>query len=400
MQSVISKARRARDTLISHSLLNDNYKYLTKGRWCVWHENRTNRFKAKKVGIVTLFGRFNYGNRLQNYAVAQIWQEFGYWPETLVLAERPNAVRSLKRTAKLILGKREPPSPEMGMSIERLAAFDRFNRSISIRKLDSIENDLLNQYSYFSVGSDQVWNPGMMMYNEDWFFLEFARPEQRIALAPSIGVNTLSSRESRRLAKGVKGFECLSIREERGAELIKQCSGRNAEVICDPTLVLNPNDWRQIADGRFTPKEPYVFAYLLGDLSEDARYVLDEVTNSGKRPVIYLSDRDKAEELPVGPAEFIDLVDHAEHVITDSFHAAVFSCMFETPLTIVRRGGSGGGMFSRLETLAHTLGIEKKLFGDEAFNLYKADDYQSMSDRISLVRDSFMEYLESALDGR
>ncbi len=51
----------------------------------------------RKVGIVTLYGRFNYGNRLQNYAITRIWQEFGYEPESLVLGERPNAIRLAKQ---------------------------------------------------------------------------------------------------------------------------------------------------------------------------------------------------------------------------------------------------------------------------------------------------------------
>lgn len=355
---------------------------------------------GRKIGIVTLPGRYNYGNRLQNYAVTRIWENLGFQPETLVLAERPNSVRTLKRIAKHMLGIVTPPSPESGMSAERLAAFDRFNRNITIRKLDSIERGLADQYCIFSVGSDQVWNPYYMVYNEDWYFLEFARPEQRIALAPSIGVDELNLWASWRIAKGVKGFERLSVREERGAELIKQCSGRSAEVICDPTLVIDRMAWCSVADGRLTPKNPYVLTYLLGGMSEDARRVLDVVTNGGRIPIVPLSDREKPEEPPAGPAEFIDLIGHAEHVVTDSFHAAVFSSILETPLTIVRRGGDGGGIFSRLETLSQALGIESKVFGGEEFDFSKAGDYQGVPDCIASERERFMRFLETSLAGR
>ena len=355
---------------------------------------------GEKIGVITLFGRFNYGNRLQNYAVMRIWQELGYSPETLVLTERPNAVRSLKCVAKRILGKVNASSPEVDMSESRLMAFDRFNRNIPIRFLNSVGQDLQNQYSLFSVGSDQVWNPDYMAYNEDWFMLEFARPEQRIALAPSIGVDRLSPIKARRIARGVRGFKLLSIREERGAELIKECSGREAEVICDPTLVINPDDWRAVSDGRFTPQKPYVFTYLLGGTSEDANCVLDQVTNEGHIPVISLSDREREGELPAGPAEFIDLIDNAKHVVTDSFHAAVFSCLLETPLTIVRRGGTGAGMFSRLETLSHTLGIESKVYGSQQFDLSRAGDYSGVPDHIALERNRFAGYLKSVINSR
>ena len=351
-----------------------------------------------RVGIVTLFGRFNYGNRLQNYAVSRIWQGLGFQPETLVLERRLNVVHALKRTAKHILGKPVPLPPESSMSAERLDAFDRFNQIIPIKRLDSVEPTLANQYLYFSVGSDQVWNPGMMNRNDEWFFLEFARPEQRIALAPSIGLDELGAREARRIAKGVMGFDHLSVREQRGAELIKQCSGCDAEVICDPTLVISSSEWRSVADRGLTPKEPYVYMYLLGGESEDARHMIDVTPDGGRLSLVSLSDREKPGEPPAGPAEFIDLIDNAEHVITDSFHAAVFSCLLETPLTIVRRGGNGGGMFSRLETLAQALGIESKIYGDTAFDFADAGDYLGVSDRISAERDHFMGYLQPILD--
>lgn len=355
-------------------------------------------FGEDKIGLITLYGRFNYGNRLQNYAVSRIWQELTYEPESLVLAERLNIVRSAKRLAKRVLGRLEA-DPESLMSKERLAAFERFNEQIPTRHLTSILPGLADEYKYFSVGSDQVWNPDMIAYNEDWCFLEFARPEQRIALAPSVGLDSLTPKQARILAKGVRGFVHPSVRERRGAELIKECSGIDAEVVCDPTLVLSAEEWRKVADDRLAPGEPYVFTYLLGGVSDDARAVLDGVTHHGEVPVVPLSDREKPEEPPAGPAEFIDLVDHASHVVTDSFHAAVFSCLMETPLTIVRRGGDGGGMFSRLETLAETLGIEEKVYGTSSFDLSLAADYEGVADRIVAERERFMSYLRGCIDG-
>ena len=190
----------------------------------------------------------------------------------------------------------------------------------------------------------------------------------------------------------------MSIRERRGAELLRECARRNAEVICDPTLALNAEEWRAVADERCTPAEPYVFTYLLGGVGAEASDVLDKVTDHGRIPVVPLSDRQKPGEPDAGPAEFIDLIDYALHVVTDSFHAAVFSSILHTPLTIVHREG-GASMFSRLEQLSEMLGIEEKVYGSPVYDLAKAGDYEGVDDAIDRERERFMGYLEGCLDG-
>lgn len=351
----------------------------------------------KKVGIITLPGYFNYGNRLQNYAVASIFEKWDIEPTSLYLGNRPNLIRQLKAVGRKLLG-REIVDPESLMTDIRKDAFLRFDGLHSRLDLSKINVKLVDEFNYFVVGSDQVWNPALITYNEDWYFLDFARPEQRIALSPSLGLDSLTARQSNIIIKGLKNFSRVSVREQRGAELIKQCSGTDAEVICDPTLVLSAKEWRAVADGRYTPEEPYVFTYLLGGSSSEAAATLEVVTDRGQVPVVPLSDRQKPGELDAGPAEFIDLIDNASHVVTDSFHAAVFSSILETPLTIVHREG-GASMFSRLEQLTQMLGIEEKVYGSDTFDLALAGDYKGVSEAISCERERFMDFLEGCLDG-
>lgn len=349
----------------------------------------------KGVGIVTLPGRYNYGNRLQNYATAWLYKELGFNPVTLELNDH-RILRSVKRSFMGIIGRPYIPHESL-MSQARLAAFDRFNASLTIRKVSNKRS--LCDFACFSTGSDQVWNETIVGHSLGWYYLNFAKREQRIALAPSIGLDHLSSSQLRHLRRGANLFDELSVREKRGAELIYKATGKRAEVICDPTLVLAPEEWRALSDDRLTPAEPYVFTYLLGGLGKSAARVLDDVTDYGRLTVIPLSDRQKPEEPDAGPAEFISLIDNAAHVVTDSFHAAVFSSILQTPLTIVRREG-GARMFSRLETLAQTLGIEHKIYGSPDFDLSRAGDYEGVPVAIEHERRKFMDYLESRLDAQ
>ena len=98
-----------------------------------------------KVGIITLGGRFNYGNRLQNYATEYIWKTLGYEPTSLYLGVRPNAIRAMKKVFRVIMRKTEP-NPEAGMRKHRLAAFDRFDRNMNNRFLKSIDPECIREF--------------------------------------------------------------------------------------------------------------------------------------------------------------------------------------------------------------------------------------------------------------
>lgn len=351
-----------------------------------------------KIGIVTLPSSFNYGNRLQNYAVTRIYQRLGYEPESLVLSKRPNATRLLRSMYHWMRGAGDSKKPEKLMSVERINAFERFDKHIPKRQIESLGNKLCSDYSYFSVGSDQVWNPGYMAYNEDFYLLEFCAANQRIALAASIGVDEVPPKSGRRIGRAISEFNGVSVRESRAADILRNYTECEPLVVCDPTLVLSTDDWRLVADDRLTKSEPYVFTYLLGDVGTEAAEVLESVTRRGEIPVVPLSDRQKPGEPDAGPAEFISLIDNAEHVVTDSFHAAVFASILQTPLTIVHREG-GESMFSRLEQLSRMLGIENKVYGSSDFDLARGGDYEGVPEAIERERRRFVEFLEGCLDG-
>ena len=50
-----------------------------------------------KVGIVTLYGDFNYGNRLQNYALSTVLRGMGNDVVTLVTVQKTAAIKGYFR---------------------------------------------------------------------------------------------------------------------------------------------------------------------------------------------------------------------------------------------------------------------------------------------------------------
>lgn len=376
----------------------------------------------KKIGVITLPGDFNYGGKLQLYAVMHLYRELGFEPEFLVLERRFRPIAHPKEIVRQML--RRPTSQsislERSQSPARRAAFLRFSKSMRPRIYKSPDEVNTNEFAFFSVGSDQVWNPNYiftesedngvlkrlyhcmtdpreLLDERDWYFLRFSRREQRIALAPSFGVNDLGPSQSKLEASGLRGFDRLSVRERAGADLIMRLTGQHAEVLCDPTLVLDKTSWRLASDGRVTPEGPYVLAYVLGEETGEVKTAIDLASQNGELPVVRLSDQARLDEPDAGPAEFLSLVEHAASVVSDSFHASVFASIFERPLVIVhRQGAQQGGMFSRLESLSKVLGIEEKIF-DGTYDASAHADYEGVADAIASERDRFVAYLESAL---
>lgn len=354
--------------------------------------------KRRRVGIVTIQSRANYGNRLQNYATAELIKKMGYQPVSLILDRSRDLLARIRSAARRALGKK---LHEESMSAQRLEAFDRFNELMDFEVVDyaSLHRNL--DCDFYCAGSDQIWRFARFGFGEKWTFLQFADKDRRISLAPSFGVDTMTRLQSRRLGRYVDGYRMLSVREERGAEMIAGASGRKAEVICDPTLALSPEEWRSVSCDSLTPAVPYVFVYLLGDATCETTAIINAASRNGELEVVYLSDRERQGEPPAGPSEFLSLVDHAQHVVTDSFHASIFSSLFRTPLTIVRRNAGSSAfsnMFGRIETLAAKLGIEHMVYESQGYDPDRADDFEGVAENIERERKRIIDYLGLCLN--
>lgn len=373
------------------------------------------------VAIVTLSGNNNYGNKLQLYACIRIYQKIGLNPVYLSYKVAVGGLAFVRHAVRRLVGQETPVSAEALSTSGRTEAFMRFNENIPQHDIQKPNSALANKYDLFSVGSDQVWNTSYIELSPTkclplklyrylrqillehkfiyWYFLKFCKPNQRITMSPSLSMDNISSRGERILKRGLVGFSNISVREQRGAEIIRECTGRDAEVTCDPTIILSAEEWRDVADDRLTPKGSYVLAYLLGGSGGEATEVLEQVSKSGQLPVISLSDRMQPGEPEAGPAEFISLIDHASHVVTDSFHASVFSMLLKTPVTIVHRQGEGtvNHMFSRIESLAETYGLKDKIYGSDSFDLACAGEYPMASDAICRERACFMRHMARSL---
>ena len=305
-----------------------------------------------RVGIISLFGLYNYGNRLQGYAVDSILKSLGMRPTTIVLY-RKLGLSVLK--SRVMAASAQIRSGSLEATRQR-----RFQQFVAPQHVEYVMlptqiAGLHRRYDWFVAGSDQVWHPRADLY-PGTKLLEFARPSQRIALAPSFGVTELNSREMESYRAALDGFDHLSARERAGADLLKEITGTKPPVLADPTIGLAHDQWEKVARSGARPDDRYVLLYFLGGVREQHRETVNRVAVHLRAKIIDLTDR-SSPFWASGPQDFLSLIHGAQLVLTDSYHASIFATIFEVPFYVFHRNEEVS-TYSRIATLLKMLGLE------------------------------------------
>ena len=98
-----------------------------------------------------------------------------------------------------------------------------------------------------------------------------------------------------------------------------------------------------------------------------------------------------------GPREFLYLIDHADLVLTDSFHACVFSFIFGKPFRVYPREGKETNMLSRINTLLKTFSLERKFSESGLKNDWLEHDYSAGYEALKTEREKAKQYLKSSI---
>lgn len=360
----------------------------------------------KRVAVITIKEiNSNYGNALQNYATKCILENLNFKVETLFFecSDIDYKKMFIKRRIQQACFYKLPGNRFWWQyHVLKLKKFYKFYKRHCPYKYISSTDEIKNKYDYFVVGSDQVWNPkwyGTNPLKKDMYLLTFARSEQKVCMVPSFGLSELPLEWKSFFKEQLKLFPRLSVREQSGAEIIKELTGRIAEVLIDPTLMLDQKEWCVVEK---KPKyinfnESYALLYFLGDISEERRRYIDSVLKENGLKAYVLNDRNFVDLYTVDPCEFLYMISHAGIVLTDSFHACVFSFIYERPFQVFEREGGETGMFSRIENLLDMFCLERKYINSGLENDLFECDYNEGKQVLQAERKKALDFLKKSL---
>lgn len=375
-----------------------------------------------KVGIITLNGYFNYGNRLQNYALQEFIKMNGYECETIINktiinkyktseVKKKNKIQSLLekdfKQICLLVKNRINVKKINTINSERTKIFKDFSKeyinetnfSIEVGKVDS---NLEKKYAYLVTGSDQVWNPFDPMVSEV-SFLTFAPKYKRISYAPSFGVYDIPQKERDNYRQWLLGMNHISVREDAGAKIVKELTGRDVPVVIDPTMILTKENWLSIAkESKAKPKKNYLLTYLLGGGDKEHKKKIKEIAKKHNLEIVNLGDIKDEKHYVTGPSEFIDYISDANIFFTDSFHGCVFSMLLDTPFVVCTRVGqdSKTSMESRIDTLLDKFELQNRRYSNiENIDIFKCD-YTKSKKILETERKKAWDYLSNAFNNK
>lgn len=363
-----------------------------------------------KISIITINDNNNYGNRLQNYAlqfflkchiniVKTIWYDE---PTRLKIKD----IINFKSIIKFMINRnsyRYYLKNEYLNECIRIYNIKKFSQKyIDIDFVNDLSK-ISNEYDFFITGSDQVWNPNFWFREKLYStarFLKFASKKKRIAYAASIAIPSIPKDKEQFFRDSLNEMKAISMREKAGAELVKKLTGRDVPVVVDPTILLSKEEWQKI---ELVPEwyngEQYILTYFLGNPSP----IIKNLAKKNNWKIFNLMDKSNLDLYASRVEEFVYLIEHAELVATDSFHACVFSILMNTPFLVVNRKEKGmADMTSRIDTLLELFGYQDRYIVDGKCDLSDEEILNMDFSNVKAIQEREIarstEYIKKALN--
>lgn len=377
----------------------------------------------KSVGIITIHRIYNYGSVLQAYALQQVLENIGYKVEIIDYLF-PNEYQAQETVVE-----DEDLSIQIGLKerfLKYLYGYGIYNQHKEIARFTTEKlhlscrqyhnpDELLKDpphYDVYITGSDQVWSPRHCK-GDPSFMLHFAPDESRkIAYAASIGVDMIEDKYKPTYKKYLSRYNEIGVREQSGEAVVKEVTGKCAQTVLDPTLLLNAAEWGALIPKDRRIKNKYILCYYLNytfnafPYADKLAHYFHKLTGwkvvCVGRPPHEFSFNGTKYIVGVSPAELLQLVRDAELVLTTSFHGTAFSVNFARPVfSIVQsdKNKTGKGD-SRQTSLLNSLGLNNRILSlDDNFPTEKdiPCDYKMASVKLKELREHSMDFLNNAL---
>lgn len=382
------------------------------------------RYKnAMKIGILTLPLNSNYGGVLQAYALQTVLKRMGHdvlevelkknlrwqypplWKIPLSFGKRFLFKYIVRRKNQKNLLERYERKIYPLLVHDILAFISKYIKQFKVDKFI----DCKGKFDAFVCGSDQIWRYKYYPFFEGDIanvYLKFLGDDscKRIAYAASFGTDNWEypAKETAECKNWIQKFDAVSVREETGVKLCSTYYDIKAKHVLDPTMLLSKNDYVALIEKSDVPKSKgNLFCYIL-DNTDEKMNVVKNIEKQRHLSSFFMNgdcgnwteDLEKRIQPPV--ESWLRAFYDSEFIVTDSFHACVFSILFHKQFLVI--GNKERGL-ARIYSLLSMFGLEDRLTSDTGLdiNRMKTIDYDRVDEILAKHREESRTFLIQAL---
>ena len=358
----------------------------------------------KKIEIITRHAIANYGSILQAIATQTFFNELGSEARIIDYVSKNetvfNGTKTFSNRCKNKLKRLVYVLVKLPDEFIKNAKFKKFRKkTLNLTpKFDSIE--ALQNYdfsdSYLCAGSDQLWGYMPNGKIDPAYFLDFGTSKNTFfSYSASLGRTDFNEEYYKNLNEYLAKFSFITVREQSGVSLIEGKTPYQAKHVLDPTLMLERDFWLDYADKKIKEK-PYILLYQLRRNSFIDQYAKAVAKKYNLKIVrvstsIYDIFRFGKKKILKDPKTVLSLFKNAECVISDSFHATVFSLIFNKKFVDVLPKTT----HERITDLLRLVGLQSRVVNElteQSLNEIEGDiDYNAVNERLNAYRTESRE---------
>ena len=353
-----------------------------------------------KCSIITIHHIHNFGSVFQAYSLYRFLEKNGY--ETELIDYRPAYYEAGKNKMKTLIGRvlnYRAYSRRKSKFENFIKSYDRLSTQ-QFKSLYELEKYYGDSDHLLIAGGDQLWNNYHPCGNDDAYKLTFEKKAKKLAYGTSMGRDNFTEDELAALADKVKDFESIMLRERSGVDQLSRHSSVELAHVIDPVGLLDVEEFKKIAK-KPNISEPYAVMYLA-----DSSEILDEAVRRlskelGLKIVHICGFKKKCYcdrfEKDVGPEEILGYILHADFVLSASFHATMFSLLFNKQFATILPGAKTN---ARIEDILSYVGLQDRILhnANDADRLMNPIDYLSVNEKIEKFKVESQQKLLNALE--
>ena len=365
-----------------------------------------------RVGIITFHASHNYGSVLQAYALQQTVMSLGHECEIINFRTqrqidfyKPFYCQNIFR-AKLKALLYPFLAAAVRGKYEKFESFINEKYVMSASQYATVDELSQTAFDYDAVicGSDQIWNTTCIDFDEA-YLLTFINNVRKIAYAPSMGPRAalaLIPNKQELFNNIIPQFDFISVRENASKEVIEKVCGLTVDVVVEPTLLLNSEDWNQLLGTKPLVAGDYIFFYAAWDDMDAYNEAIKIASELNTKLVVSMpywyhkfhGHPNVEFYVNCGPEEFLNLLKYSRMVIGASFHAVAFSIIYGKQFYAIN-----GMNDNRISNLIQPLSIQ--FFAERPHSFLTDDElssvYHDVKKKLNDITDKSRTYLKKAL---